>query len=378
MAKLQQNLATWTQANLISPDQAKNILDFEATRPTNNRLLYSFIALGTGVIGIGIISIVAANWDKISDAVKLGSDLFIMLALATSLWHQRNQTPGIIWEMLLTLFAAACLASQGLISQIYHIQGTLDQALLLWVVMTLPVITLAKRGFLPFIWTSALLGAASYRFISSSWLPLSFDGRWLLIGYALPMVCALVAMFLRRRVWAHPFTNTFREWALLGAVALIGVVDFSSMMDNETFFHWHQSMTWTGLLLGGAVLLAIQFQANWTFKVKSLISLMVFLYLLMPATVVGWQLSHWFAAPFTLALFTLAAVYLVWEGALWMANRLILLLGLRFLLLFFTAFGGLMDTGIGLILSGLIILLVIWLWMKLRNKLLNWMEGLAS
>ena len=68
-------LNQWLQAGLITPAQHANILSFEAEqRQHSNGWLYSFMILGAAIIGLGIISLIAANWANIPESVKLGAN----------------------------------------------------------------------------------------------------------------------------------------------------------------------------------------------------------------------------------------------------------------------------------------------------------------
>ena len=54
------------------------------------------------------------------------------------------------------------------------------------------------------------------------------------------------------------------------------------------------------------------------------------------------------------------------------------LVGLRFLILYFQALGGLAATGVGLIISGAVIIGVVTLWNKHRKAFAGWVEDLVG
>ena len=56
-------------------------------------------------------------------------------------------------------------------------------------------------------------------------------------------------------------------------------------------------------------------------------------------------------------------------------NWVTFLIGLRFVVLYFQAVGGLAATGVGLILSGLLIIGVAWAWHSWRERLRQWTKG---
>ena len=57
-------------------------------------------------------------------------------------------------------------------------------------------------------------------------------------------------------------------------------------------------------------------------------------------------------------------------------NLITFLIGLRFVILYFQAMGGLAATGVGLIMSGLMIIGITWFWYKSRGRLQRWSEEL--
>ncbi len=72
MLFLRSKLKTWQQAGLLSPDQADKILVFEsATAPSGTWILRGAAMIGLSAIAIGIISLVASNWEQIPNEVKI-------------------------------------------------------------------------------------------------------------------------------------------------------------------------------------------------------------------------------------------------------------------------------------------------------------------
>ncbi len=78
MQKLDKLLKEWVLKGLINNNEAKQILHYESNKPQNSYAIISLITLGVIIVGIGIISIVAANWDKIPSDIKLLSDFLIL------------------------------------------------------------------------------------------------------------------------------------------------------------------------------------------------------------------------------------------------------------------------------------------------------------
>ena len=134
---VQQKLRQWQQAGLIEAPQVQAILNFEQQRARPYGF-YALGGLGALAIGIGLLSLVAANWADISASTKLGLDLVLGLLLALGILRADARRSLVVREILLVILMGYVGASIGLVSQIYQLGGKVEHALLLWTVVTLP------------------------------------------------------------------------------------------------------------------------------------------------------------------------------------------------------------------------------------------------
>ena len=134
---VQQKLRQWQQAGLIEAPQVQAILNFEQQRARPYGF-YALGGLGALAIGIGLLSLVAANWADISASTKLGLDLVLGLLLALGILRADARRSLFAREVLLVILMGYVGASIGLVSQIYQLGGKVEHALLLWTAVTLP------------------------------------------------------------------------------------------------------------------------------------------------------------------------------------------------------------------------------------------------
>lgn len=376
LTRLDPKISDWIAAGLITGEQGAGIRAFEAARPGGNWLYYSFLGLAGGVIGLGVIALVATNWAEIPDAVKLGCDFALLMVLAWAVWRWLDAPGEGTAEILLLLFVLLVMASIGLISQVYHTGGELYQATLLWSGITLAAATLSRRGILPELWVTVALWSLVGVIVDNPWGPF-FDAhpeRWLATLFALPLACALIAHGLRGVAGAAGFVHGFRQWVLLGGLVAVFSVDFATL-DS------HRDMS-VGVLVVGIALAMILGVGLW--RVSSsplrrllgvvLIGIYVLLHLLVVLTPVG----SWGSALLVITLFAVAALDAAARGESRLANLLVLFMGIRFLVLYFDAVGGLAYTGFGLIFTGLLILSMLLLWRRHRVVLHDWVERMAA
>ncbi|MCA3254230.1 MAG: DUF2157 domain-containing protein [Alphaproteobacteria bacterium] len=160
---LERKLAAWRAAGLIDAATADAIAAHEAAaaRPV---ALWAAAGLGLLALALGAVLTVAANWDRIPDAVKLGVHLAAMLGAAAAAW--RGLRDGRLWlgEGALFGLGALTLAGIALHAQIYQQTGPLWEALAVCAVLMAPALLLAGRTRLTALALAGLLAvlAISY------------------------------------------------------------------------------------------------------------------------------------------------------------------------------------------------------------------------
>lgn len=87
MSNLEKGLKEWVTLGFITQDQADRIHGHEAAKPENSWILSGLLILGAIIVGIGIISLIAANWDQIPDALKLVGNFTLLTGLAIATVH---------------------------------------------------------------------------------------------------------------------------------------------------------------------------------------------------------------------------------------------------------------------------------------------------
>lgn len=154
---LHRDLERWLQAGLIDAATRDRIAAFEGARrrPT---LLYALAALGATTIGIGIVSIVAANWDAIGRSAKLGADLALGMLLAGGLYWSVTRERRFATEVLAGVDYVYVLASIALIGQVYQLSAPVHRALVTWSLSTGLLMILVRTPLLGFVWLAGLFG----------------------------------------------------------------------------------------------------------------------------------------------------------------------------------------------------------------------------
>lgn len=375
---LERKLARWREAGLIDEATRARIEAFEQAdrKPI---VLYALGVLGAGTVALGIVSIIAANWDAIPGRVKLACDLALGAALAGAAYVALERRRALAAEALITLLYGFTLASLALVGQVYQLGTPAYQALLLWSAATLPLVLLGHSRYLAALVTAGLAtthGAALdglFEYIARR------DGvnesveRNLIatVAFASPLVyvpLSRVPWLLRERPEYARTLGTLSWLAVLAGGFGLQFVWYADLDRGDTLT-WALALT---LLLTAALALSLPR-----------------LYPELPGTTrralaatlgAGWLsfalgtgLPHGsveFAGALLqigwLALFAWIALQLGWLRAF---NALTALIAVRVLVVYFEVFGSMLSTGLGLITGGALTLLIAWFWRRKTRDL---------
>ena len=133
-------------ANVISFETSNSIFNYYENQKKENPNRFPIIVniLGALLVGLGIILVVAHNWDSLNKLTKTFIAFLPLVAgqflCSYTLIKRKN---NILWSessSIILFFAVA--SSISLVSQIYHISGELSGFLLTWMLLTVPLVYL--------------------------------------------------------------------------------------------------------------------------------------------------------------------------------------------------------------------------------------------
>jgi uncharacterized membrane protein len=381
--KLDKKLIIWREQQLISTEQYSAILKYEARHQTNSHwFLYGFILLGAAVMGIGLISIIAANWADIPVWLKLGVDFSLLLSLGFGIQYFYTRSTASIWtEVFLFSFQLLCLASIALLSQVYHSGGMWYHALLLWSIITFPINLYAKHYLSHVIWVSLFLLSSVWSLIEFLYLILDIHANdWNIeIKLAAVLLTTPLLSISLSYIAAHyrytPLAITLRMWfiiSLFSCLLFADIIYWSSNWVNIQSGLFIPAYLFSFLLLG-----LILFKMPYCRLSKAVLLLaLALLLLLYHPNFLTTLIDSQFIAPFLIiSILLLYALHLGLSEQQALFNAVTFLIGLRFLVIYFEVLGSLAETGVGLMLSGLLIISVSYAWYRARQPLQNWIRG---
>jgi uncharacterized membrane protein len=373
-------LKRWRDAGLIDDSSVARISGWEAQhrRPI---WLWALSGMGALAIGLGVVAVVAANWQEIPAWAKLAVDLLLtgLCAVFVFVAWQRDQAwPREIGALLLFGLVIGGIA---LIGQVYQLQSDPWQALVTWLALSTPFLVLvAFTRLVGALWLAAavLTWFAAYDSLERLIMPLasgSAAGHFFHLLLYLP-ACLMIVVAVVRRRWppAEDQGELLLKLALGGLVVAVSTT--VAVIDSRLASVVAPVEIWLG---AAATLLAAA--ALWlgsgALQRRPAIALLGASFVVWAAALLlarAWNAEA--KAMFEAIFGVLFIVY--WSAIGWLAARggqrvlfglAFTVIGLRLLILYFEAIGGLTATGLGLIGGGVLCLALTWVGWRLTRRL---------
>ncbi len=228
-SQLRQEAEIWRTEGLITDSQHEqlsqryqfNTLDTSS----RNQFVMILIGLGSILIGLGIITFVAANWQELSKTAKilLLLSLFVSVnATGFYIWRKSNDSNQRLGTGLLILGALILGANMGLMGQIYQVNNPFYELMLAWGIGVLAMAYSLRLTSLALL-SILLIWIGQWGFAINS----LFDSNWLyqnlswssLLGENMPILACIMFIplaYLCKSRWVFAFSAIAIISALLG------------------------------------------------------------------------------------------------------------------------------------------------------------------
>jgi uncharacterized membrane protein len=358
-------------AGIIDAATAERIIAHErrASRPV---LLLAIGGLGAFAIGVGLLSVIAANWGDIPRLVKLLAMLGLFGANAYGLVWARGRQQRWITDALALGYFALTLASIALVGQTYQLEGEPYQALLLWLLVGSPALWLAEGAFAALVFLGALAVTGVFSFDPLVDLLGHDPHATILVRASLGsaaifgplLVASLPALQRRRPAFAALYERL--GWSLFVLAASCGVhVWYLSMDTHDVREAWVGArvvMVFVALSLWRVQGLGSDARAEWLLPARVLIGLASVLIGL------GALVPHAHVAMVGALGLVIVWALVAWCGyqahAMQIVNLATAVIAARIFVAYIEVFGSLLATGAGLIVSGVLLLALAWVWVR--------------
>lgn len=220
---LEKELPVLVDAGIISRDSAEKIRDFykkEYPDAGNSRLFAVFGIIGAILVGLGIILIIAHNWDELSRTTK---SFFAFLPLLTGqafCFYALIKKPGsAAWKESASVFLFFAVGTSiSLVGQVYNIPGDFTSFILTWMALCVPLVYIMRSSLASVLYIVGITGYAWHTGYMEypSEQPYLF---WLMLAVVLPHY------FLLMKKRAASNFAIFHHWVVpLSVVVVLGTV----------------------------------------------------------------------------------------------------------------------------------------------------------
>jgi len=385
LVNLTKRLKLWREHEIISEEELRRITEFENSHSSRSWVSFGIAGVGLTAFIAGVISIIAANWEHFSDAVKLSAYFALQIGLGIAfLRHEKHKT--LIRAITLALFAVLLWAGIGLFAQIFNRSGTWWQAMLFWTCFTTPAVISSNSRLLCSLW--CLIAVAT----SGVWMAESdVFGRERGIIAVVSTTAILLTAAGIAAYSAKFITDALKTASIVCGIGFLLVI-VTPLVDGE----WTSS----GFIANGAVstsrsllvmpwcaaalaALASMRRPDVDIRIRtatSLLFLVTAAYLSGPLLLSpdllhrGWLRELCGAVGFII-VWSVAASAAAFASMRRLFELASFVIALRFIVIYFQVFGTLSTTGIGLIISGLVILGIAVLWNQGRRSVTSKLGG---
>lgn len=213
---------------IISEEVAQNIKKYYQKNPeeNSNRLFTIFGIIGALLGGLGVILILAHNWDNFSVFTKtIFSIIPLFLGQLACSFTLLKKPESATWrESSATFLLFAIASSISLIAQVYHINGDFPKFLLTWILLSMPLIYIMRSSFVSLL---CIAGITWYCSVTNYGYPkIQNVYCWLLLLTILPNYYLLL-----KELPKSNFTR-FHHWFLAAAI----LICFPSIASKSTSF----------------------------------------------------------------------------------------------------------------------------------------------
>lgn len=269
---IRKDISKLVEANVITSETADKIQDYYKNNggSSTNKLFIIFGVLGAIMVGLGVILIIAHNWDEFSRGTKaFFAFLPLIIGQVFCVFALTKRQGNAAWRESVTAFLFFAVgASISLVSQAYNISGDLSAFLLTWMLLCFPLIYAMRSSAASILF---LIGITYYACEAGYWSYPSSDPYlyWLMLAGVIPHYYQL----LRR----NPESNAMliHHWIIpLSVVITLGTLAGSA---EELMLIAYLSLFGALYLMGDLGLFSDQRAKNNSYKILGSIGTMVLL-----------------------------------------------------------------------------------------------------
>ena len=327
--------------------------------------------MGVYTIGMGVVSLIAANWDAISSDTKILTYFFVLISVAVFQVRTFSTKP-LVSESLRGAFYLLTIAGIGLIAQVFHLPSNGWSGFAFWTALSFPTMVLARHPLLTGAWWGG--------YFLTLFLWANYFSAW-----EKDAIGALVAFMTLFPLLFYPWIGTLKQLAVFvkplaptRSIVLWLVLPILLDLNASSGHILTDNLPKSGgivlvLAIGYGLLRYWDSIQDRTIDGKNFTSQTMgvgvpLLLLGIECFFPGKIMAHDFGGALRFFVITIAGSYYAHRNGMHrLFNSLTLLIALRLIGVYIQVFGSLMVMGFGMIISGCVVLAIAYGWVKFRR-----------
>lgn len=288
---------------IISQEQLDRILDFQwKSKESWSGFPQTVVTIGSILIGLWILSLVALNRDGMTDLLKIGVMILWIIVSYLLGWYFKSKQKPILWWSLLFLSGLFVGTTIFLIAQIYNLTVTNDILLGLRIIMILPLVYLLRQKEFYYLYI-ILLSCVLWQFLMSHVFQV-VDERNVFVLYILFGFVMMLWGYIHESYYDDPLLAKLYKifWSNIAMISYFIIITIN--YDNKVYT-FLPSITW--IIIG---ILWITLLYYYWKKQKELLLVLWSLFLIM----MGILFSH--IALLNYSIFIVLCLVLVYLGSI--------------------------------------------------------------
>lgn len=350
----------WQDAGLVTTEQTEAILAFEKTRKSG-KLVKDLTNVAIFAIILGLASLVASNWDIIPATAKLIGHFGVCGLIAALMLKIDGEKHPVGKDACVLLLFGSFLTFIALIGQVFQLHGDLHITLAFWMAICSPFIWFYGRTYTVIVpWLLVLLTTIYLNMIEY------LDGSTAMqvfVATVMTFYLSPILILVSRTFWMarhRPgFVQAFyRQGTFLPALfATLGLFLFYDDFYHIPYYTWQMVLMALGLLA-----IFVIFRPT-TRRDESATDLWYYLLVSHIVMMLPFALPQLESGVLSAVIFVMYWIFMAWLGARMHATTLmdwaIRLVILRLFIVYLEVFGSMALTGVGLIGSGILLLVIL-------------------
>lgn len=233
----QTDLKELVENGVLTQEVADNVTNYYLTKKkSSNKALIIFGVIGAFSIGLGIISIIASNWDEYSRFTKTAlSVLPLLLGQILAAYTLLKRKESGAWKEASAVFLLMAFGAViAMIGQVYHLPSNLHSFITVWIWSSVPLLYLFNSSAVTLLFLVGIT-THSFMFAMNNVDGIADHSFWLFLIAYLPYYIT------RNQDKSHSFGLTIQNWLvpptiLLAMITLIGNNDHLVALTFLSFF----------------------------------------------------------------------------------------------------------------------------------------------